>query len=189
MQCWGKRHSGRVIRLCLDSFAATRNLIKGGGPVQELCDLVKQIWRTAEDAKVVLCPEWVRREENTRADTLSKAWEKWYRLSAAARGLVQSFLEDAPAVYRHARVVNVPFNEIKNVVQHAQSNGLVLCLVHPQWEAQSWWPLVLGARKEVTYLGLAQLALATDDEQHALGDRPRWMLQASVLDFAPAHKQ
>ena len=40
---WGAGAAGRSVRLCMDSFAATRNLLKGGGPVPQLCDLTQDI--------------------------------------------------------------------------------------------------------------------------------------------------
>ena len=77
------------MRLCLDSFAATRNLEKGGGPVPALCEITKRIWEECETAGLTMYPEWVPREENTYADQLSKAWENWYRLSRTAYEDVQ----------------------------------------------------------------------------------------------------
>lgn len=56
---WGAGATGRAVRLCMDSFAATRNLIKGGGPVPALCDTTKQI--SCALRRRVGCGKWSRR--------------------------------------------------------------------------------------------------------------------------------
>ena len=97
-----------------------------------------------------LVPEWVPREENTLADKLSKAWEQWYLLCPKALGRVHGLIAEAKhSTHRAARVVNVPFNQIRNVLHHAKEESSVICLVHPLWHAQSWWEIV--RESEVAY--------------------------------------
>ena len=186
---WAHLHPHRTIRLCLDSYTATRNLIKGGGPIQDLCDLTKTIWReSAELHKVSLFPEWVRREDNSTADKLSKAWENWYLMSDAGKLALHAARRAAPAQYAQLAVTNVPFNQVQNVIQHHKAARSAVCLIHPQWTAQSWWPVRTGARKWDAVLGATQDVLSSDPNDTAAGsiplsDKPRWQIMASILDF------
>ena len=204
VEAWGGERRGRVVRLCMDSFAATRNLIKGGGPVAELCALTKHIWQACEEHGLTLHPEWVPRE-NTYADKLSKAWENWFALSAAAWEYVQCALgrcvTDGRA--RNARVVNVPFNQLRNALHEAERKGECICIVHPRWEAQSWWPHLLAHRRLVIPLGAVSAVLqptvepaqpAPPPHAHAsaagggrraiaFARKPDWAMEASIVDF------
>ena len=171
------------MRLCLDSFAATRNLEKGGGPVQGLCEVTKRIWEECESCGLTMYPEWVPREENTYADSLSKAWENWYRLSREAYEEVQCMLGRAPnRRIRHAPIQNVSFNQIRNALQHAEEKAESVCIIHPRWEGQSWWPALIAARVYHRELGPVSAVLMPPPED-ALGRKPDWSLHASVVDF------
>ena len=70
---------GKVVRLNMDSMCAVRNIVKGGGPVPELCRLVKEAWAVCKDLRVQLVPRWQRRSEEgmVMADKLSKVGTKW----------------------------------------------------------------------------------------------------------------
>lgn len=185
VRAWAHSAYGRVVRLCMDSFAATRNLVKGGGPVPALCDLTKQIWEECEKQRVRLVPEWVPREENTLADKLSKAWEQWYLLCPKALGRVHGLIAEAKhSTHRAARVVNVPFNQIRNVLHHAKEESSVICLVHPLWQAQSWWEIVREAEVASIPLGPVQHALVPPPDDSPWEGRPRWRLDATILDFS-----
>ena len=63
--------SSRVTFL-LDSQAAVWNLAKGGGPVPELSQIVKQIWQECLKHAIDATPEWIRRDRNAAADDLSR---------------------------------------------------------------------------------------------------------------------
>jgi hypothetical protein len=56
----------------MDSLAAVRNLINGGGPVKELNDLMKEWFDWCTTNNIVCTYEWIPREENKSADGLSK---------------------------------------------------------------------------------------------------------------------
>lgn len=64
--------AGQRVMFILDSMAGVRNLLKGGGPVPELSDLVKQIWTQCIAIGTDASADWVRRDRNERADVLSK---------------------------------------------------------------------------------------------------------------------
>ena len=52
--------TGRTVALHMDSMCAVRNLIKGGGPVSGLVELVKEIWLACEEFDIHLLPIWQR---------------------------------------------------------------------------------------------------------------------------------
>ena len=47
----------------MDSMCAVRNLVKGGGPVTDLVDVIKRIWLTCRASDIHLLPVWRRRSE------------------------------------------------------------------------------------------------------------------------------
>jgi hypothetical protein len=60
------------VSFVLDSTASVYNINKGGGPVQELSALVKLIWHECLELGVDATAEWVSRDRNEKADTLSR---------------------------------------------------------------------------------------------------------------------
>ena len=48
--------------LCLDSNCAVRNLEKGGGPIKDLCDIVKRIFILCELIGTEIFPLWIPRD-------------------------------------------------------------------------------------------------------------------------------
>jgi hypothetical protein len=171
----------------MDSFAATRNLIKGGGPVPALCDLVKRIWHLCDEHGVSLHPEWVPREENTQADRLSKAWENWYLLKPDALEQVRKLrAESKHRVHREAEVLNVPFNQIRNVLHAAKADKRSVCIVYPAWTAQSWMQVLKGAEVAYVRLGQIQSVLTPPPKGSPLEGCPQWRVDASIVDFTRA---
>ena len=63
----------------MDSMCGVWNLSKSGGPVPQLCTLVKEIWNLCQALNITLCPRWQRRNEvgMVRADILSKVDTEW----------------------------------------------------------------------------------------------------------------
>ena len=71
-----KAIANRRITFVLDSRAAVQNLLKGGGPKPDLCELVKAIWTECLSLNSDAGAEWIAREENELADQLSKFRER-----------------------------------------------------------------------------------------------------------------
>lgn len=63
---------GHRVVFTLDSSAAVYNLMKGGGPKENLSNLVKDIWRECVRLNVDASVEWTSRNNNEYADYLSK---------------------------------------------------------------------------------------------------------------------
>ena len=170
---WGKSLRGEHVRFVMDSLPAARNLVKGGGPVTELSNMVKNIWREAKQCGASYTVTWVEREQNQRADVLSKGWADWYRLSSHARTKLERDLARDGAAGLH--IENPPFAQIGYAVRKAMWQKRPICLVHPVWTAQQWWPAIARcARRE---LGMAAEVLTEGTgKQH-----PRWRIQAALL--------
>ena len=74
------------------------------------------------------------------------------------------------------------FNQIRNALQHAEEKAESVCIIHPRWEGQSWWPALIAARVYHRELGPVSAVLMPPPED-ALGRKPDWSLHASVVDF------
>ena len=126
---------GRVIRINMDSMCAVRNMVKGGGPVPELCSLMKEVWALGKELDVQLVPRWQRRSEEgmVRADRLSKVGTKW-----ALRGDFTRRWEEDLGV----EVVMPDVADARAVVARILAGQAKGALVLPRWEGQAWWKLV-----------------------------------------------
>ena len=63
---------GRTVLVLMDSKPAIANLVKGGGPVEQLCSAVKEWARFCEMNNIKVVYDWVERAQNWRADRASK---------------------------------------------------------------------------------------------------------------------
>jgi hypothetical protein len=76
--------AGKRIRVIMDSVPAVRNLIKGGGPVPELCKAVREWTLFCEQHAIrPVCYDWVERAGNWRADQASKLESQQHSFRAA----------------------------------------------------------------------------------------------------------
>ena len=136
MSAMSEQLEGKIVRLNMDSMCSVRNIIKGGGPVQQLCTLVKDIWRLCKRLKIELVPRWQRRNLKgmVKADVLSKLGTLWK--------LLPSFKEEVLAKYGVQTSMPDVANSKKTVIALARghvSNAVVL----PRWEGQAWWGTLL----------------------------------------------
>ena len=146
--------------------------------------LTKDIWMCTEHHSITLYPEWVPRAQNSIADRLSKAWENWHKITPRtlhraellANGWKQRLGKDA------IPVINVPFNQIRNVFHSLKAENKTACVIHPIWNAQSWWLLVGEKCVDREELGVVSEALEGFKAQFAR-DCPNWLLAGSVVDF------
>ncbi len=175
VQVWGGDMKGQHVRIVMDSLPAARNLIKGGGQVTELCGLVKSIWKETHGNGITYAVTWVERERNTEADHLSKKWEGWHLVTQEAYRRIIEWLQ----LKQIGRVPirNPPFNKVKEEIQAARADGIRVCVVHPCWPAQIWWPAVKD--KQSIELGWAAEVLAGAANQSAA--HPRWRIWATVV--------
>jgi len=77
---------GKRIRVIMDSIPALRNLIKGGGPVPELCAAVRDWTVFCQKHSIHAVYEWVERAGNWRADRASKLASKQHTFARRESG-------------------------------------------------------------------------------------------------------
>jgi len=177
---WGETERGRTVRICMDSYAAARNIANGGGGIERLSNLAKEIWAASEKAGITIRPQWVPREENTFADQLSKRWADWYRLNPKAVNTVQRMIARYD-MKQKIPIVNVPFGQIQNAVAKAAADRATICIIHPRWTAQSWWIALQNYTRAREVLGTAEAVLVPRAQDPVAP--PRWDLLASIAIF------
>src|SRR5205814_1748984 len=176
LETWGSELKAAHVRIVMDSLPAARNLIKGGGPVTELSNIVKAIWRQAHERGFTYVVSWVERERNAVADQLSKRWERWHALTPEALARIRVWMAGMGV---DLTIVNPPFNQIKDTIQAARYRGHQICVAHPRWPAQAWWPAI---REGVSLdLGWARDVLCEKED----GPYPNWRMWVSVLNSRP----
>ena len=123
---------GKVVRVNMDSMCSVRNIMKGGGKVPELCDLIKDLWELGKRLGVELVPRWQRRNVAgmQKADFLSKVHTLW-----VLRDSFKEFVWDR----FHVEVVMPDVADSKSMAERWSRGHVKTALVLPRWEAQSWW--------------------------------------------------
>jgi hypothetical protein len=179
---------GRHVLVQMDSFPAICNLTKGGGPKQDLADLIKQWDQWCRQNQVTCSYEWIRREENEKADRLSKAVD----LQLALRPAVVSLIErkcgpTAPFEKEHVirrslkRVLATPnFNQIANTLHIILQYKIKAVIVYPVWPAQPWWPTMskAGEHFDLPPVSQAMVKAAVDEQLRKSG----WQLRATIVN-------
>ncbi len=131
--------------------------------------------KVVEELRIEPYFAWVPREENTRADGLSKLIPLEWGLSAEARA---SMTSNFPS-----HEWTLPgLNQIGNVLLEARDKGADLLLVHPTWPGAAWWNLVQA-------YGVRRVDLPTADRTLVSSKKgrpgpPRWRMQATLIHFA-----
>jgi len=137
---------GQRIRVIMDSVPALRNLIKGGGPVPELCQAVRDWARFCELHGIEAEYEWVERARNWRADEASKLHVQQHTLkSPMIEADIRARLDAIPATQWRSRATNhwlgrVPlflpmFHQVDARVEMIRSQLEEAIIVVPRWPA------------------------------------------------------
>ena len=131
----GDRIRGKRVLFHVDSRASVFNMLNQGGSIRELNAAYREWILTCEELQIEAYYAWLPREENVRADRLSKRVPLAWNLSQAASEAVQKAF---PGV-----VPTLPdLNQVANIINRAQVEGQSLLLVHPVqavWLAAAWW--------------------------------------------------
>lgn len=171
--------SGKRLRVEMDSYPAVRNLINGGGPVQELCAEVKAWWAWCEQREIKPQYVWIRREENKEADKLSKADGRKWTVRAAVRQAISERWSLLDTEFSAPE-----FGAIGFVLKLAQRDRRRVGLVYPGWPAQSWWPEIHQRARDVVELGNTRDAYESVSAEKRIGvGEPTWRVFAALLDF------
>jgi hypothetical protein len=174
---------GRTVRVIMDSHAAVRNLIKGGGPVEGLCRIIKDWAMWCEANKVTALYEWQRRDTNKVADRLSRvhgAGTVWAPSATAFTAMARCWrvaVGEAPLRYAAPA-----WGEVREALDLCQREGADVCMLLPDWPAQAWWPRLSAATEPGS---CANLSFA-DAYVAVPGVRaPAWGMRVAVVN---AHK-
>ena len=132
---------GTSRRINMDSAPAIANLTKGGGPIKELCVVVKALDLRFQELKLTTFFRWLARNtmEMKKADALSK--EVTYSLKDDVILELQMAFQ--------CEVLCPRFNAIPNMLADIVTKGRMCLVVIPVWQAKSWWPELVKAAKQL----------------------------------------
>ena len=169
----GENLRGKKVLFLMDSRAGVQNMLNQGGSVRVLNEAYREWLQVCADLNIEAFFEWIPREENTRADKLSKRVPLLWRLATASADSVRSAF-DMPWVLPD-------LNQYGNVLAEARRVGGDLLLVHPVWLAAPWWNLI-------TTFGVRSIDLPTADKSLRCVGKARpgpgfWSMRASLLRF------
>jgi hypothetical protein len=173
---------GRRIVVRMDSHPAICNLIRGGGKVEELCELVRRWWLWCKRNHVTPTYEWIPREENDAADTLSKEAAATHRIRSGKEKEIREWLEEVgqpgliPATWLRTRVQAPRFDKIAVRMQEMIRARRPACIVTPRWVSQAWWPAML--RHTTAYRRLGTVREVLEDADRATHE---WIMEARIL--------
>jgi hypothetical protein len=149
---------GKRIRVIMDSVPALRNLIKGGGPVPELCVAVKEWTKFCETHNIKAVYEWVERAANWRADEASKLEMQQHKLRVEKiETELRRTMDAIPATQWRSRNNHfvwgkVPlflpmFHQVDARVEMIRSQLEEALIIVPRWPAggtHDWWRRVVN---------------------------------------------
>ena len=163
----------------LDSRCLVCNLYKEGGKIPDLYHMWQKWFEFCVMFNIEPYYEWLPREENARADKLSKRVPIEWVLTPTARTALEAGL---PA--NHAlRIVLPDLNQYANCLKAAKDDGDSFILVHPVWPAMAWWHFVSSACTLQVALPPANISLAAPKgDGKRMGPR-HWRMRASLLRF------
>ena len=138
--------AGKRVKVVMDSIPALRNLIKGGGPVPELCAAVREWVLFCEKHAIRPVYEWVAREGNWRADEASKLSATQHTFKhAKLEGELRQRMNAISATQWQPRTeyrwmgkvaVYLPmFHQVDARVEMIRSQLLEAIIVVPRWPA------------------------------------------------------
>ena len=124
--------------------------------------------------------EWVPREDNSKADKLSKRVPIAWSLSPDALQSLEAAFPPDP----QTPVVLPDLNQYANILREAKTDGASLILVHPVWPALAWWHYISSACTRYVDLPPANTSLRATSQGNLKRQGPkRWKMRASLLRF------
>lgn len=157
------------LRVVIDCAGAIYCLLKPGSKHPGQNDIIQRIYTLLARWNVQLVPEWSARELLQFVDDLSKKWENLPLLSEQALLKILRRFPGKP-------VTLPPPNKIASAILDIRGSSKAKVLVHPVWEAQSWWPILANARHAVLDLGSFSDTFAEKETE-----QPEWSFQASLI--------
>ena len=157
-------------------------MINEGGRVEELTELWKQWMSILHEHNIEPTYEWRPREENARADKLSKQVPLQWHLAEESQQIIRSNFPGEPWVLPD---LNQLSNTLKDVQESASATGLAtsVLLVHPVWPASPWWNKITAHVQD--YADLPPASRALSSAKAGKPGPPGWPMRASYLMFRP----
>lgn len=165
----------QVLLTYLDSANSVRILLKFGTAGSEKChELCNQIHAVCHTHRITLQPVWVPREENQRADALSKFFDHGEPRASVRQKLSKTFGANV--------VMVVPsFTNVRQELIALSSKHQSVVAVYPLFKTQAWWPGVHRAASRSVDLGTFKDVFHSRSAHAA----PRsWSFRASLIDFS-----
>ena len=174
---------GRKVRFVMDAAAAVRNMCNQGGKVPELIELYKAWVQFCITHRIEAYFVWVPREENVKADELSKKITLNVQLSQTALTCLHQSRVFSSAQLELLRTPD--FNVIGHVLDKLRSARAEALLVIPVFPSKGWYPVLIQAAHRA---GNVSMMLPTADVsfQDMLGKPchyPRWKVRALFVSF------
>jgi hypothetical protein len=166
----------RRVRVVMDSFAAVRNLTKEGGPVRDLCALVKRWTTWCEANKVRPVYEWVKREENKQADMLSRVHGTAWRVRDTVLAEAQRRWGEGPTLCAPDWAV------LADAVKRCERDRRAVYILTPDWPGQGWWMTLTGHER-------AHFTISFEEAYWPSGApvrSPGWRMRVTWADFCGA---
>ena len=166
--------AGKSVCIRMDSYPAIRNLINGGGPVERLNQLVREWWQWCRTNRVRPSYEWVPREQNTRADDLSKVAAQTEQLREETESEIRQWLEQlgepgmSHTQWLQTRVQAPKFDKVAVRLEEMIRARRPACIVVPAWTGQLWWNTLTRHSKKRLKLGLATEVLLGVETTHSV---------------------
>jgi ribonuclease HI len=174
--------TGRRVEIRMDSHPAICNLIRGGGKVEDLCDLVRRWWLWCKKHKVTPTYQWIPRESNTTADELSKDAAATHRIKPEKEKEIREWLEEVgqPGLisveWLRTRVQAPRFDNIHIRIQEMIRARRPACIVVPRWIGRPWWPALNS--HSIAHLRLGPMREVLEESDSLTHD---WTMEARVL--------
>jgi len=174
---------GRKVRFLMDADAAVRNMTNQGGKVPELIEMYKAWMDFCIANEIEAYFVWLPREENERADRLSKKITLNVRLSQHARGRLYSSGVFSPEQLELLRVPD--FNVIGQVIDNLRRTRSQALLVIPVFPSKPWYAPLLTAMHNAG--GLTLELPSADISFLGIGEGacpyPKWRVRAFFVNF------
>jgi hypothetical protein len=176
---------GKKVKVMMDSAPAIRNLIKGGGPVDNLNEEIKLWFEFCVHNNIEATYEWIKRDLNQDADTASKQSAKNHALFETVHAKIANWIQNMTLMNitssnENKQQTNVPihtpiFDKISlRLTAIVQGWGYAVIVV-PLWYSQAWW-ITLKQHH------VAQLDLGTLKQVYKESFRsPEWRMAAFVI--------
>ena len=146
--------------------------------------LAREWWVWCRMHRVTPLYRWVEREDNTRADELSKQMAGTLKLKPEKEKEIRSWLEGLglPGLDRRAweqtRVQAPVYDHIAQRLQEMRRAARPVCIVVPRWQGQVWWADLCSFSVEALALGKAEDVFEESEEAARARE---WKLEAHVL--------